>query len=293
MKRSSKNDRPNEGEGFEPLMIQAKYDSVAKEYDSAYKGVRWDIYDMITWRCIEPYLPKASPRENALILDAGGGTGKWTARIASLGYKVVLFDISEEMLNIAREKLSKLNLLGQVELRKGDITEMPFPDECFDFILCEGDPLSYSVEKHELAISNLARVAKKGAVIEIGVDNFFRVLFSSYRRTKDIGLILGKIREMLKNRIMFRDPYNLPVYPFTIHELMKKLAKAGLEVLHVLGKPVTFCLIPREDWGKYDEDPKLREELLALEKELMAFEELACLGEHIHVVAMKRHSQKK
>ena len=290
MKRNFKNDPPNEVESFEPSMIQAKYDSVAKEYDSAYKGVRWDIYDMITWTCIESYLPKVTPREKALILDAGGGTGKWTARIASLGYKVILLDISEAMLNIAEEKLTKLNLLGQVELKKGDITEIPFPDECFDFILCEGDPLSYSVEKHELAIWNLARVAKKGAIVQIGVDNFFRVLFSPYRKTKDIGMVLGKIREMLKNRMVFRDPYNLPVYPFTIYELKEKLAKAGLEVVRVLGKPVTFCLIPSEDWGKYDADPKLREELVALEKELMAFEELACLGEHIHVIAKKRHS---
>jgi len=290
MKPNFKNAHKNEAEKFEPSIIQAKYDSVAKEYDGAYKGVRWEIYDMITWSCIESYLPKVTPREKALILDVGGGTGKWAARIASLGYKVVLLDISEEMLNIAKEKLSKLNLLGQIEIKHGDITDLPFPDEYFDFILCEGDPLSYSVERHEQAISNLVRVAKKGAIIQIGVDNFFRVLFSPYRKTKDIGLVLGKIREMLKNRVAFRDPYDLPVYPFTIYELKEKLARARLEVVRVFGKPVTFCLIPFEDWSKYDEDPKLREELVALEKELMAFEELACLGEHIHVIAKKSHS---
>lgn len=288
MSGNSDSEQSKAVENFVPSMIRTQYDSVAKEYDGGYKGVRWDIYDMITWNCIESYLPKEAPKEKAKILDAGGGTGKWTARMASLGYRVVLFDISNEMLNIAREKLSRLNLLEQVELRQGDITEMPFPDETYDFVLCEGDPLSYSVEKNELAISSLARVTKKGAILQVGVDNFFRVLFPSYRKTKDLSLVLGKIQEMLKNRTVFRDPYNLPVYPFTIRELREKLGKVGLDLVRVLGKPVTMCLIPSEEWAKYDADPKLREELVALEKELMGFEELACLGEHLHVIAKKR-----
>jgi ubiquinone/menaquinone biosynthesis C-methylase UbiE len=287
MRRNLKDNPSDEAESFAPSVIQAQYDSVAREYDGAYKGVRWEIYDMITWNCIESYLPHENTG-GVRILDAGGGTGKWTARIASMGYKVVLLDISEEMLNTAKERLGKLNLLGQTELKKGDITEIPFPDDSFDFILCEGDPLSYSVEKHEVAISNIARVAKEGAIVQIGVDNFFRVLFSQYRNTKDLGLVLGKIEKLLKNRVGFTDPYGLPVYPFTIRELREKLGRAGLEVVQVLGKPVTMCLIPSEEWDKYDADQRLKRELITLEKELMAYEELACLGEHLHVIAKKR-----
>ncbi|MGQ9595925.1 MAG: class I SAM-dependent methyltransferase [Thermoproteota archaeon] len=64
-----------------------------KEYDIPYFK---ELYDKITWRYIEPYLP-----EEGIVLDAGGGTGKWTIPIAEKGLKVILYDISKEMLNVA------------------------------------------------------------------------------------------------------------------------------------------------------------------------------------------------
>ena len=49
----------------------------------------YKIYDAITWKYIEPYVPKDP---DALVLDAGGGTGRWTIRMARKGCKVILVD---------------------------------------------------------------------------------------------------------------------------------------------------------------------------------------------------------
>jgi ubiquinone/menaquinone biosynthesis C-methylase UbiE len=72
------------------------YRKTAKDYDKNYDTLFWKTtYDKITWRYIEPYLPK-----KGLILDAGGGTGKWAIPMAERGLKVVIYDISKEMLEI-------------------------------------------------------------------------------------------------------------------------------------------------------------------------------------------------
>jgi ubiquinone/menaquinone biosynthesis C-methylase UbiE len=49
----------------------------------------YKIYDAITWKYIEPYVP-IDP--DALVLDAGGGTGRWAIRMARKGCKVILVD---------------------------------------------------------------------------------------------------------------------------------------------------------------------------------------------------------
>jgi ubiquinone/menaquinone biosynthesis C-methylase UbiE len=80
----------------------------------------YKIYDAITWEYIEPYVPKDP---DALVLDAGGGTGRWTIRMARKGCKVVLVDISEGMLKIAAEKVKKEGLQNKITIKEGDITK--------------------------------------------------------------------------------------------------------------------------------------------------------------------------
>jgi len=84
--------------------VRAYFDQLAQDYDAS---LPWDelterIYDELTWHHIEPYLPSAG-----LVLDAGGGTGKWAIPIAERGLKVVLLDLSEGMLEVARRKIEK------------------------------------------------------------------------------------------------------------------------------------------------------------------------------------------
>ncbi|MDH5482801.1 MAG: hypothetical protein OEY22_07985 [Candidatus Bathyarchaeota archaeon] len=55
----------------------------------------YKIFDTITWKYIEPHVPT---NPNALVLDAGGGTGRWTARMTKKGCRVVLIDAQIECL---------------------------------------------------------------------------------------------------------------------------------------------------------------------------------------------------
>lgn len=50
-------------------------------------------------------------RRNLYILDAGGGTGGFSFALAEMGHRLILLDISSEMLNLASRKAREKRLL--------------------------------------------------------------------------------------------------------------------------------------------------------------------------------------
>ena len=71
------------------------------------------------------------------ILDIGCGTGRHSIELAKRGYEIVGIDLSESLLNRAKEKASEKNV--QIDFRKHDARKLNFERE-FDLVimLCEG-----------------------------------------------------------------------------------------------------------------------------------------------------------
>ncbi|HPD60131.1 MAG TPA: class I SAM-dependent methyltransferase, partial [Thermodesulfobacteriota bacterium] len=121
-------------------------------------------FGYVTRKHLQQFLPAD---KNALILDAGGGTGRWTQFLAEMGYRVMLCDISSGMLAQAEKKLREENLLDNVEIRIEDIASLSFESERFDFVMCEDGPFSITPET-EKAAAELTRVLKGGGIIWTG-----------------------------------------------------------------------------------------------------------------------------
>jgi 2-polyprenyl-3-methyl-5-hydroxy-6-metoxy-1,4-benzoquinol methylase len=115
---------------------------------------------IVTMHFLEKYLPK-----DGLVLDAGGGPGRYTIELAKRGYDVVLLDLVPEMLKVARRKIKKAGVLGRVkQFVQGSIEDLSmFTDETFDAVLCLGAPLCHvlNAKQREKAAAELVRVAKK------------------------------------------------------------------------------------------------------------------------------------
>lgn len=136
---------------------------------------------LVTMHFLEKYLPK-----EGLILDAGGGPGRYTIELAKRGYGVVLLDLSPRCLEVAKEQTRKAGVQERiVEIVEGSVTDLSrFMNDSFDGVLCLGAPLSHLIEDtHRVkAAGELVRVAKKGAPLFVSVLNrygLWRVLLRS------------------------------------------------------------------------------------------------------------------
>lgn len=100
---------------------------------------------------------------DALVLDAGSGTGIVTTAFQSAGFgykQIVSLDLSLKSLKVAQEGIAKQKHRYKNSLVQANVLAMPFPDETFDLLLTCG-VLEYTPLDEGLA--EAARVLKKGA----------------------------------------------------------------------------------------------------------------------------------
>ena len=115
---------------------------------------------MITRGVLERHLPKTG-----LILDAGSGPGRYAILLAQQGYRVVMFDLVDEMLRMGRRKIVERNVREHiVGLVEGDISSQPFPESVFDAVVSLGAPLSHLTEANARfdAVQEMVRVVRPG-----------------------------------------------------------------------------------------------------------------------------------
>src|SRR5215471_6221519 len=101
---------------------------------------------------LDRYLPEAGT--GLSLLDVGCGTGHHMARLRRRGFRVAGLDGSEAMLEHARANNPA------ADIRLADVEEIPFPSECFDYVLCI-EVLRYLPDPTH-CIKEIARVLKPG-----------------------------------------------------------------------------------------------------------------------------------
>lgn len=259
--------------------VKETYDGLAKSYDAMFSGGKWAVYDAITWKYIEDYLPGKGS-----VLDAGGGTGKWTVQLAKRGYTVYLVDLSREMLEEASQKVKEEGLSDMVHISEGNILNLNFPSHYFDFVLCEGDPVSYCAENHFRAIEELVRVAKSKAIIEIGVDNRYMFFL---RESADRGFSEG---EKILEDGLATDRRKTRTFTFTPRVFQEEFDRCGADLLKVVGKPVFWILAASyfEDMvERIENDAEFRRMILKYEI-ILNEEGFGPVGNHLQAIARKR-----
>jgi len=130
-----------------------------------------------TLRFLKKHLPK-----KGLILDARGGPGRHTTKLAKLGYDVLLLDLVPENLDFARKQIAKSRMKKRIQgIHPGTITNLlRFPGNSFDAVICLGGPLSHvhPAGMRTRAVSEMLRVAKRNAPVFISVMGFYGVMLA-------------------------------------------------------------------------------------------------------------------
>ena len=113
--------------------LKAVYDGVARRYDFQ--------HSFLTARSDQrgrTILVEKAVGPGDKVLDCGAGTGSTAllaARKIGTSGKVVLLDMSDGMLTVARERVAQAGLNDGVEFKTGDMLDLPFEDSNFDVVL--------------------------------------------------------------------------------------------------------------------------------------------------------------
>jgi len=138
------------------------FDEVANSYDSWYGDRRGAIYDRLEKKLIANFL--ATGTEGRKLLEIGCGTGHWSRFFSQLGFEVTGLDISEAMINIARQKN-----IPNVSFHMGDGHLLPFQDSTFD--LTAAITTLEFVRDAEVVLREMIRCTRKPGRILLGMLN--------------------------------------------------------------------------------------------------------------------------
>jgi demethylmenaquinone methyltransferase / 2-methoxy-6-polyprenyl-1,4-benzoquinol methylase len=177
--------------------VAEMFDSISPKYDLLNHVLSGGID--ILWRKraireLRTYARLAPKR----ILDVATGTGDFALEALVLNpEKIVGMDISEGMLNVGREKMRKRNLSEKIEMRAGDSTGLPLPDNDFDAVI-----VAFGVRNFENLLAGLTdmhRVTRPGGsclVLEFSKPRSapFKQLYGFYSNTilPAVGRLISK-----------------------------------------------------------------------------------------------------
>jgi len=226
-------------------------DEKLANYKSKTKGKTQKVYDSL-WKKfdIDNYLKEAkeiilerflnsefdfSTLKNKVLLDLGSGSGRYTIALALLSEakKVYGVDLGEESIKRGKEIAKKAGV-SNIEFKVADVLKLPFEDNFFDFIFCNG--VLHHTDDMEKGIKELFRVLKPKA-------RSYLYLYADgglfwYARKK-APLLMKKIPQeysmaildligMPKNRFLFVDNWYVPKERHTSREFLEDyLKKAG------------------------------------------------------------------
>ena len=150
-------------------------------------SIGWQKWDCLMMGFSKPMgneiIRLLNPKDSEVILDVASGTGEPGLTIATKikGGKVVISDLSENMIKISQENADRRGI-ENVETIVCDVCELPFQDNTFDAISCRFGFMFFP--NMLLAAKEMMRVLKPGgrvatAVWDVPEKNFWVTAISS------------------------------------------------------------------------------------------------------------------
>lgn len=259
--------------------VASFFDAIAGVFDTWLETLQGRVYGEVTWRHLKHHLPDA---RGALLLDAGGGTGRWTVPLAKMGYRVVLCDISPGMVRQGLDKIRRAGVSHLARTTVQNLEGLAFADETFDFVLCEDGPLSICDARKGL--EELTRVLKPGGGIWASVAGRYESALRRLQKYPEDALALATGTRRFTR---FKGIESTRV--FSSMELHSLMVEFGLEVTAIYGNGIAVSRLPADvrTATRYD-DAFVR---CVTELELRCSEEpsLLGLGEYLQIAARKPH----
>ena len=102
------------------------------------------------------------------VFDGGAGCGRFSILLAKQGCEVTHSDISQPMIDKAKELAEKEGVLDRITFVKGALEDLgDFKDRSFDLVISFDAPVSYTYPNQEQVISELVRICRKRIMVSV------------------------------------------------------------------------------------------------------------------------------
>jgi ubiquinone/menaquinone biosynthesis C-methylase UbiE len=140
------------------------------------------------------------------VLEVAPGPGYFAIELAKLGdYKISGLDISKTFVDIARTNAAKAGV--HVDFQQGNASNMPFPDESFDFLVCCAAFKNFT--EPQRALDEMYRVLKPGGkalIVDLRKDTPMASINEAIKEMK-VGAINGVITKMTFRFMLLKRAY--------------------------------------------------------------------------------------
>ena len=231
--------------------------------------------------------------------DGGAGSGRFSILLAQKGIHVTHFDISQPMIDKAKELAEKEGVLENITFVKGALEDLSnYADRSFDLVMSFDAPISYTYPKQEEVIGNLVRIACKKVMISVssrlGALPYLANPLQKHQFILDKNSKNGWIQWCLKNRERMIDSFKFNrdacektfntgfmgnveeakqaydrgespwciTYHFMPNELLHILQQKGVKNIELAGPGAFARTIPNEILVKIMNDPEQKREFL-------------------------------
>lgn len=241
------------------------------------------------------------PKPPAVICDIGGAYGEYSWWLASLGYKVHLFDLSETNIRMSSELASEYPGVKLESAAVCDARSVPFPSNSADAVLLMG-PL-YSITEYEeriLALKESYRLLKDDGILFSAALTPYSVLIprlavyhkddSAKRRELDDPNVISTIERALTDGCYINPEKKIASglgssHLHTAKALREELFLGGFDTTAVFGVMGGAWLAPNLDELLASEETKAV--LMKTVRMLDTHEEIIGLSGHLLAVSRK------
>ena len=171
-------------EGEKTQQVEAMFDNIAPTYDKLNHRLSWDIDR--SWR--KKAIRQLAPFQPQVMLDIATGTGDFAILSAQMLHPKQLIgtDISEGMMAVGREKVSRLGLQDIISFAKEDCLALSYPDNSFDAVTAAFGIRNFA--DLDKGLKEMYRVLRKGghlSIVELTTPVSFpmKQLFHIYSHT--------------------------------------------------------------------------------------------------------------
>ncbi|MBT0587209.1 methyltransferase domain-containing protein [Alteromonas oceanisediminis] len=213
---------------------------------------------------LRPWLPEQTVLD---VIDVGGGTGEMAQVMLRAGHNVLLNDISEDVLRLARAKLTDS---PRVRFHQGDLNSLLDANERAALVICHA-VLEWTHQPRKI-VHSLAQLIRPGGLLSLSFFNADAALFSN--------AVYGNFDYIERGLKVKRQVKLNPQNPQRPQEVLQWVSEAGLSVYASAGVRCfhDYLRDRTHQVEKYDE-------LFALEKRLGAIEPYKWLGRYFHIIA--------